>query len=105
MATLRGKTVLITGASKGIGKVLAMQMAGLGAKVSLLARSGNELEDIRNSIRTNGGHCEIFACIVDGNINRTKFFYDFFYSIFYKGLINNIAGKYFTMAAICPDAV
>ena len=61
MATLRGKTVLITGASKGIGKVLAMQMAGLGAKVSLLARSGNELEDIRNSIRTNGGHCEIFA--------------------------------------------
>lgn len=61
MATLRGKTVIITGASKGIGKVLAMQMAGLGAKVSLIARSGNELEDIRNIIRTNGGHCEIFA--------------------------------------------
>jgi NADP-dependent 3-hydroxy acid dehydrogenase YdfG len=61
MATLRGKTVIISGASKGIGKVLAIQIAGHGAKVSLLARSGNELEDIRNTIRTNGGHCEVFA--------------------------------------------
>lgn len=61
MSVLRGKVVLITGASKGIGKELAIQMAGLGAKVSLLARSGPALDDIRNTIRTNGGHCEVFA--------------------------------------------
>lgn len=61
MSVLRGKVVLITGASKGIGKELAIQIAGLGAKVSLLARSGPALDDIRNTIRTNGGHCEVFA--------------------------------------------
>ena len=45
MTSLKGKTVFITGASKGIGKQLALQMAGLGAKVSLLARSEKELEE------------------------------------------------------------
>ena len=60
MATLRNKSVLITGASRGIGKALAIQMAGLGAKVSLMARSADELAGIRGAIRANGGHCEIF---------------------------------------------
>lgn len=60
MATLRNKSVLITGASRGIGKTLAIQMAGLGAKVSLMARSADELAGIRGAIRANGGHCEIF---------------------------------------------
>lgn len=61
MISVRDKVVIITGASKGIGKELAIQMANAGAKVSLLARSGEELENIRTSIRENGGHCEVFA--------------------------------------------
>ncbi len=61
MSSLNGKLVVITGASKGIGKKLAIQMAALGAKVNLLARSEKELEGVRNRILTNGGHCEIFA--------------------------------------------
>ncbi len=60
MSSLRNKVALITGASKGIGKQLAIQMAGLGAKVSLMARSAKGLDDLRNAIRTNGGHCDIF---------------------------------------------
>jgi len=61
MSSLRGKLVIITGASKGIGKELAIQMAAQGAKVNLLARSEKQLDDLRNTIRTNGGHCEFFA--------------------------------------------
>ena len=61
MVSLRNKSVLITGASKGIGKALAIQMAASGAKVSLMARSENELLDIKENIKANGGHCEIFA--------------------------------------------
>lgn len=61
MISVRDKVVIITGASKGIGKQLAIQMADAGAKVSLLARSSDELESIRTSIRENGGYCEVFA--------------------------------------------
>ena len=61
MTSLKGKTVFITGASKGIGKQLALQMAGLGAKVSLLARSEKELEETAKSIEMNGGQCEFFV--------------------------------------------
>ncbi|KAG8089654.1 hypothetical protein GUJ93_ZPchr0011g27020 [Zizania palustris] len=45
-----GKVVWITGASRGIGEVLAMQFASLGAKLILSARNREELERVKNSI-------------------------------------------------------
>ncbi len=44
MITIRDKSVLITGASRGIGKRLAMGFAQAGARVGLLARSQAELD-------------------------------------------------------------
>ncbi len=41
---LRGKRVLITGASRGIGRSLATRFAGAGATVALVARDGAALE-------------------------------------------------------------
>src|SRR4051812_18889134 len=41
---LLGKRVLITGASRGIGRSLAIAFAGAGAKVALVARDGAALE-------------------------------------------------------------
>jgi NADP-dependent 3-hydroxy acid dehydrogenase YdfG len=61
MSALKGKVIVITGASKGIGKALAFALSGLGCKVALLARSENELLAIKNEIKNNGGKCEIFA--------------------------------------------
>ncbi|XP_066337042.1 uncharacterized protein [Miscanthus floridulus] len=45
-----GKVVWITGASRGIGEVLAMQFANLGAKLILSARNKDELERVKNNI-------------------------------------------------------
>src|SRR4051794_9824456 len=42
--TIQGKSVLITGAGRGIGKRLAMGFADAGARVGLLARSQAELD-------------------------------------------------------------
>ncbi|XP_062182990.1 uncharacterized protein LOC133887089 isoform X2 [Phragmites australis] len=45
-----GKVVWITGASRGIGEVLAVQFASLGAKLILSARNKNELERVKQNI-------------------------------------------------------
>ncbi len=51
MKNLRAKTVLVTGASSGIGKAFAFQFAALGAHPILVARSENKLDKIANTIR------------------------------------------------------
>ena len=47
---LAGKTVLITGASRGIGQAAAYAFAGAGANVALVARSTDEIADIAGKI-------------------------------------------------------
>lgn len=50
MIDFKGKTVVITGASKGIGKATAYAFAEVGANVALLARSADALESIARDI-------------------------------------------------------
>jgi NAD(P)-dependent dehydrogenase (short-subunit alcohol dehydrogenase family) len=49
---LAGKSALITGASKGIGRATALTMAAEGCSLHLAARSGKELEQLQQDIRT-----------------------------------------------------
>jgi len=46
MHPLRGKVVLITGGSSGIGRATALRLAGFGAKLSLAARTKAALDDV-----------------------------------------------------------
>jgi NAD(P)-dependent dehydrogenase (short-subunit alcohol dehydrogenase family) len=47
---MQGKTVLITGASRGIGAAAAREFAAQGARVALLARSAEALSDITKEL-------------------------------------------------------
>ncbi len=55
-----GKTAIVTGASFGIGEATARLLAAAGARVLLVARSREKLEEIAASIRTAGGQAEAF---------------------------------------------
>jgi len=55
LSTVKGKSVLITGAGRGIGKRLAMGFAAEGARVGLLARSQPELDLAKLEIEQAGG--------------------------------------------------
>ena len=55
MSELENKSVVITGASRGIGEAAAREFAALGAKVLLCARSEGDIARIAEDIRSKGG--------------------------------------------------
>ena len=59
----RHKVVVITGASSGIGKATAIELARLGAKVVLGARREDKLIEVVHTIKENGG--EATCCVMD----------------------------------------
>jgi NAD(P)-dependent dehydrogenase (short-subunit alcohol dehydrogenase family) len=52
---LSGKAALVTGASRGLGRALAEQLADAGARVVLVARSRPELTQVAEAITARGG--------------------------------------------------
>ena len=59
-SAVSGKTVLITGASYGIGEATARKLAAAGASVLIVARSAERLDDVAASINTGGGQAVVY---------------------------------------------
>jgi short-subunit dehydrogenase len=56
-----GRAVLVTGASSGIGEALAQRLGDAGAKVLLVARSADKLEEMKQAIEARGGVAFVYA--------------------------------------------
>ena len=61
MDTYNNKMVLVTGASSGIGKAMANDLAAEGAELILTARSQDQLEALANQIKEKGGQAHDFT--------------------------------------------
>jgi NAD(P)-dependent dehydrogenase (short-subunit alcohol dehydrogenase family) len=62
--SLEGRVAVITGASKGLGKQMAIALAQEGATVALVARSGDLLEKVKAEIAGKGGKAHAFVADV-----------------------------------------
>jgi short-subunit dehydrogenase len=64
---LAGRTVLVTGASSGIGEATAHAAAARGATVLLVARRADALADVARAVRAAGGRAHAYPCdLTDG---------------------------------------
>ena len=61
---LADKIALITGASKGLGKSIALALGGAGAQLALVSRNLEQLNDTAKAVRSAGGRAEVFRADV-----------------------------------------
>lgn len=75
--SLEGKVALVTGASKGIGRAIAAQMAASGARVMLSSRKQDQLEEAASTMSgetavfaANAGDLDAAEACIDATIER-----------------------------------
>ena len=64
MKDLKSKTILVTGASSGIGEAFTYQFAELGANLIIVARSESELQNVANTVKEKY-HVDCYPIVLD----------------------------------------
>src|SRR2546426_4357871 len=64
---VEGRVALVTGANRGIGRALSLELARRGARVALAGRQQDELEEVRREIEAGGGSAVAHAFDVQNN--------------------------------------
>jgi len=62
---LNGRIAVVTGASQGIGRACAIELAKRGASVALVARNQQKLEEVANEITSAGGRARVTAADIE----------------------------------------
>ena len=91
MFSLKNKVAVVTGASRGIGKSIAKIYSKAGAHVSCISRNKDTLNDVVESIVSNGGSASINA-------------FDVSKSIEFQDNINDIVKEYGTIDILVNNA-
>ena len=69
---LDGKTALVTGAGRGIGRAVALALAAAGAELVVVSRTRSELEEVAGEIARHGGRAQALPFdVTDSDAMRT----------------------------------
>jgi 3-oxoacyl-[acyl-carrier protein] reductase len=90
---LKGKGVVITGASKGIGRSIALEFAQEGAHVAICARGEEALAKTADEISAKGGKVHAQVCDVSDEASLSAFLDSSYEALGgLKALVNNTSG-------------
>ena len=65
MESLQGKTALVTGAGKGLGRTVALALAAEGVSVALLSRTASDLEKVAAEIKNIHANAKVAYAVAD----------------------------------------
>src|SRR5262245_18361156 len=69
---MQGRVALVTGASRGIGRQVAQQLARLGARLALTARSADDLAKLASDLRAGGADVEAIPADLTDPADRER---------------------------------
>jgi NAD(P)-dependent dehydrogenase (short-subunit alcohol dehydrogenase family) len=90
---VRGKVVVITGGSSGIGEAAAIRIADAGGKVVVVARDEEKLADVRRKIQENGGSVKTYSCDITDYAANDKLARDILKEFGHVDVLVNNAGR------------
>jgi NAD(P)-dependent dehydrogenase (short-subunit alcohol dehydrogenase family) len=71
---LDGRTALVTGAGRGMGRSIALALAAAGAQIWLVSRTRSELEEVAAEIDYAGGTAHVAVCDVTDDVAVSRIF-------------------------------
>ncbi len=90
---VKGKVVVITGGSSGIGEAAAIRVAEAGGKVLVVARDEEKLADVRKKITDAGGFVKTYSCDITDLAANDKLAKDILKEFGHVDVLVNNAGR------------
>jgi 3-oxoacyl-[acyl-carrier protein] reductase len=69
---LKNKRAIVCGSTQGIGKAVAMELAHLGANITLVARNEESLKKVKSELPTNGSQLHSYLCVDFSDTKKLK---------------------------------
>lgn len=75
---LKNKKAIVCGSTQGIGKAVALELAGMGASVTLVARNEESLKKVKSELSTAAGQTHSYMCVDFSDPEKLKNMLDSF---------------------------